>query len=169
MACGRMVSVLPRKRTRGARKGIPINVIIRLIERPAKNAEEIEGIVRCLIDNAENSTDKMGQVTYNVNIQKAKLRESKNDFSQLYTEIKSVGEVAEEISNQTDVLEDLKGIVSKTVERLLSTVEESIAATQETNASMQVLTDSVNKCMKDTQNLHTLSQRQNEEAKKFKL
>ena len=125
--------------------------------------------MRCLIDNAENSTNKMGQVTYNVNIQKAKLRESKNDFSQLYTEIKSVGEVAEEISNQTDVLEDLKGIVSKTVDRLLSTVEESIAATQETNASMQVLTDSVNKCMKDTKNLLTLSQRQNEEAKKFKL
>lgn len=140
-----------------------------LAEESAKNAEEIEGIVRCLIDNAENSTNKMGQVTYNVNIQKAKLRESKNDFSQLYTEIKSVGEVAEEISNQTDVLEDLKGIVSKTVDRLLSTVEESIAATQETNASMQVLTDSVNKCMKDTKNLLTLSQRQNEEAKKFKL
>ena len=130
---------------------------------------EIEDIVRQLVDNAKKSTNKMEEVTYNVTIQKTKLGESKSNFSQLYNEIKRVEEVAEEINNQTAILENLKGAVSETVQRLVATVEGSIAATQETNASMQMLTESVSECMKDTKNLLTLSQKQNDEAKQFKL
>ena len=140
-----------------------------LAEESAKNAEEIEDIVRQLVDNAKKSTNKMEEVTYNVTIQKTKLGESKSNFSQLYNEIKRVEEVAEEINNQTAILENLKGAVSETVQRLVGTVEGSIAATQETNASMQMLTESVSECMKDTKNLLTLSQKQNDEAKQFKL
>jgi hypothetical protein len=41
-----MVSVLPKNRTRGARKGIPVNVMARLMASPAKKAENIAAIIQ---------------------------------------------------------------------------------------------------------------------------
>jgi methyl-accepting chemotaxis protein len=80
-----------------------------------------------------------------------------------------VNDVAKTIGEQTDVLDDLKSVVSDSIANLVSVVEESSASAQETSASMQIVSDAINECYRDTQNLVALSDRQNDETRKFTL
>ena len=84
-------------------------------------------------------------------------------------EVTLVGEVTGEIGGQTEVLNSLKQIVTDSVNSLASVVEENAASTQETSASMMLLSQTIGECTEDTQGLVQLSHRQNEQASKFQL
>ena len=80
-----------------------------------------------------------------------------------------VEDVTKEIGSQTSILDSLKQLVADSVNNLASIVEENAASTEETSASMQLVAEGIEECSKDTQSLVSLSARQNEETKKFKL
>ena len=52
---------------------------------------------------------------------------------------------------------------------LASVVEENAASTQETSASMTLLSQTISECREDTRGLVELSHRANDEAGKFQL
>ena len=140
-----------------------------LAEESANSAEEIEGIVRELTGNVAMSVDNMQVVSKNVEEQQMQLEETRKAFNQLYQEIKMVEDVTKEIGSQTSILDSLKQLVADSVNNLASIVEENAASTEETSASMQLVAEGIEECSKDTQSLVSLSARQNEETKKFKL
>lgn len=143
--------------------------IRKLAEKSAESAAGIEVVVNELTSNVEVSTEKMQSVMENVAEQKKQLKETRDAFDNLYNEISTVDNVAKEISRQTDILNELKAVVSDSVSNLSSVVEESSASAEETSAGMQVVAESIRECYQDTQTLVELSDSQNEKTKKFKL
>lgn len=143
--------------------------IRKLAEESAGSAAEIEGVVSELTRNAAISTDRMNEVTENVLEQQKQLQETQNSFKNLYGEINIVDDVAQTISKQTEILDELKTVVSDLVENLVSVVEQSSSSAEETSASMQVVSDSISECYRDTQKLVEISEKQHQETQKFTL
>ena len=140
-----------------------------LSEESSENAKEIEGIVKELIGNVEVSVSKMQEVTDNVQKQQKCLNETKEVFKKLLKEVGLVEEVTKELGGQTEILNSLKQIVTDSVNNLASVVEENAASTEETSASMALLSQTISECTEDTMVLVELSHRQNTEASKFRL
>lgn len=140
-----------------------------LSEESSGNAQEIEEIVKELIENVEVSVKKMQEVTGNVQKQQERLDETREAFRYLNQEVALVEEVTQQIGSQTEVLNSLKEIVTDSVNNLASVVEENAASTEETSASMALLSQTISECNEETQDLVKLSHRQNAEAGKFQL
>lgn len=140
-----------------------------LSEESSGNAQEIEEIVKELVNNVEVSVKKMQEVTENVKKQQERLGETREAFGYLNNEVQLVEQVTGELGSQTEILSSLKEIVTDSINNLASVVEESAASTEETSASMTLLSQTINECSEDTQGLVELSHRQNEEAGKFRL
>lgn len=140
-----------------------------LSEESSGNAQEIEGIVKELVGNVEVSVSKMNEVTRNVQKQQKCLDETRDAFRHLTEEVAQVEEVTREIGSQTEVLNSLKQIVTDSVNSLASVVEENAASTEETSASMALLSQTIDECTEDTKGLVELSHQQNEQASKFQL
>lgn len=131
-----------------------------LSEESSGNAQEIEEIVKELIGNVEISVSKMNEVTNNVQKQQKCLDETREAFKHLNREVALVEEVTNDIGSQTEILNSLKQIVTDSVNNLASVVEQSAASTQETSASMALLSQTIGECSEDTQGLVELSHRQ---------
>lgn len=140
-----------------------------LSEESSNNAQEIERIVKELVDNVELSVNKMNEVTLNVKKQQKCLEETRTAFSNLNQEVTLVEEVTKEIGSQTEILNSLRQIVMDSVNSLSSVVEENAASTEETSASMTLLSQTIGECTEDTQGLVELSRQQNEQASKFQI
>ena len=140
-----------------------------LSEESSNNAQEIERIVKELVDNVELSVNKMNEVTLNVQKQQKCLEETRTAFSNLNQEVTLVEEVTKEIGSQTEILNSLRQIVMDSVNSLSSVVEENAASTEETSASMTLLSQTIGECTEDTQGLVELSRQQNEPASKFQI
>lgn len=140
-----------------------------LSEESSNNAQEIERIVKELVDNVELSVNKMNEVTLNVQKQQKCLEETRTAFSNLNQEVTLVEEVTKEIGSQTEILNSLRQIVMDSVNSLSSVVEENAASTEETSASMTLLSQTIGECTEDTQGLVELSRQQNEQASKFQI
>lgn len=143
--------------------------IMKLADQSANSAEEIEQIATELIQNVGSSVSEMNEVNQGVEEQKEKLEFTKNAFQHLYQEIQSVSNAAKEIGEQTVVLDTLKSTVGEAMTSLASVVEQNAASMQETNASMQMLSENIASCNQDTQTLVDLSNRQSQDTKQFKL
>lgn len=140
-----------------------------LSEESASSAQEIESIVQELTGNVEISVSKMREVIQNVQKQQECLKETENAFGSLYQEVQSVEAVSKEIGEQAEALESLKQIVTDSVNNLASVVQENAASTEETSASMSLLSQTIGECMDDTHTLVELSQNQDTETAKFKI
>lgn len=141
--------------------------IRKLAEESASSATEIEVIVKELTSNAEISAAKMQEVSVNVKEQKQQLEETQKSFQSLYNEITTVDEVAKSIEKQTMVLDELKTVVFDSINNLSNIVRESSASSQETSAGMQLVAESIRECLKDTEALVELSNKQDAEVQKF--
>ncbi len=140
-----------------------------LSEESSNNALEIERIVKELVGNIVSSVSKMNEVMTNVQKQQNCLQETRTAFRRLTEEVSLVGEVTGEINEQTQILDNLKGIVTDSVNSLASVVEENAASTEETSAGMTLLSDTIGECTEDTLHLVELSHLLNEQASKFQL
>ena len=140
-----------------------------LAEESAKNAEEIESVVKELLYNVKNSVLKMNEVSKEVAEQKERLDITKQSFDMLYGEIQNVDDMTKKIDEQTKVLDGIKTVVSDSTTGLASVIQENAASMEETSASLQILSEAIETCQKDTQKLVELSNNQAEKTEKFKI
>lgn len=143
--------------------------IRKLAEKSAESAAGIETVVKELTANVGTSTERMQEVMVNVTEQQGQLHETKGAFDSLYKEINIVDEVAKTIGSQTEILNELKVVVSDSVSNLGSVAEENSASAQETSAGMQLVAEAISDCYEDIQMLVELSDNQNEKTKRFTL
>lgn len=143
--------------------------IRKLAEESASSAAEIEITVNELTSNAEISAARMHEVTASVEEQQIQLQDTQEVFGNLYNEINTVDDVAKAIEQQTNVLDELKTIVTESMTNLGNVVTDNSAFAQETSAGMQLVAESIRECLEDTKILVELSENQEKEVQKFIL
>lgn len=140
-----------------------------LSEESSNNASVIEKIVKELVHNIKSSSNKMDEVTNYVQQQQQCLDETRTAFHLLREKVSLVEDVTKEISGQTDILDSLKLVITDSVNSLACVVEENAASTEETSASMTLLSETLGECTKDTRKLVELSHLLNEQAGRFQI
>lgn len=140
-----------------------------LSENSAESASEIEAIVQELLENSNKSVTKMNEVNEDAQIQREKLAHTKNAFESLEKEVNAVSSASHSIYQQIARLEEQKNTINGAVEQLAAISEENAASTEETSASMQLLSDVINECRQETDVLSDLSRSLTEQTGHFKL
>jgi len=143
--------------------------IRKLAENSAASAEEINQLAVDLINNSQDSVQKMKELSDDAALQLERLDGTKQSFDGLKVEIDAVLHASKEILEQTVKISDLKSGVSNVIEQLAAIAEQNAASTQETSASMHTLTGSIDKCREETATLSNLSESLNEQTGKFKF
>lgn len=143
--------------------------IRQLADESETSAGEIAEVVATLLENSAISVEKMAAVSENIKEQTQRLRDTKQLFDYLYSEIKSVQQVSGNINGQTEKLDELKVTVADAVNNLASSSEESAASVEETSASMQVVLSAMEECTSDTRKLVSLSGRLKQQSGKFNM
>ncbi len=143
--------------------------IRKLADDSASSAAEIENIVQELIMNSDSSVEKMAEVMKDAKAQQEKLSMTQNSFESLRVGVSEISDVSQNIYLQTEELESEKDIIGRVVEQLASISEQNAASTQETSASMQILSGGVSNCQEETEVLNSLSVELGEQMEKFKI
>lgn len=140
-----------------------------LADQSNESAEKIKTIVDLLIKNSNTSVETMNSVADEIHKQNEKLDATKNVFGILRTEVDNVTVAIDNISNEIDNIDEFKNGVMEGVESLAAIAQENAAGTEETSAAMVELSQIVNDCNNDTDNLVKLAKELNENTRKFKL
>lgn len=140
-----------------------------LSEESADSASQIEAIIKELLENSNESVKKMNEVNQDAQIQKDKLKDTRDAFNGLKSEVDSVSEVSKDIYGQTEQLEKQKNAINAVVEQLAAISEENAASTQETSATMHALSGTIDDCKKETAELSDLSSNLTQQTSRFKL
>lgn len=143
--------------------------IRKLADDSANSAGEIDEIVKELINNSNDSVEKMTEVTTDAKEQQDKLEKTKASFDSLREGVIDISSVSKNIFEQTEALEQQKDTINGVVEQLAAISEENAASTQETSASMQTLSDAIADCKQDTSILIELSNELTNQMNKFKI
>ncbi len=143
--------------------------IRKLAEDSAKRASEIDAIAVELMTNSTDSVQKMGELNNASTVQHNKLDDTKKSFTSLQDEINDVSNASKNIFEQTGRISSLNVDVSSVIEQLSAIAEENAASTQETSATMNSLTGSIDKCKEETAALGSLSVMLKEQTGKFRF
>ena len=140
-----------------------------LADQSNESAEKIKTIVDLLIMNSNTSVETMNSVADEIRKQNEKLDATKNVFGILRSEVDNVTVAIDNISNEIDNIDEFKNGVMEGVESLAAIAQENAAGTEETSAAMVELSQIVNDCNNDTNNLVKLAKELDENTRKFKL
>lgn len=143
--------------------------IRKLSEDSASSANDIEVIVKELLDNSGISVRTVEEVSTDAKLQKDKLNHTKDAFQELKTVVDSVYDVSKNIYEQTERLEQQKNIINGVVEQLSSISEANAVSTQETSTRIQTLSDTIEDCRHETEALTELSNNLQRQTGRFKL
>ena len=141
----------------------------KLAEQSRQSADQIEEIVRKLIDNSNHSVDAMNIVMNEIQVQHDKLHQTKDVFDHLKSEISNVTSAVDGISKEIASIDQAKGKVYGNLENLAAISEENAASTQETSATMARLSGLVNECDNAVGELGEISDSLEGNVKKFTL
>ena len=140
-----------------------------LAEQSRQSADQIEGIVRKLIENSNNSVDAMNVVMEDIHIQHDKLNQTKDVFENLRSEISDVTSAVDGIANEIDSIDQAKNKVFDDLGDLAAISEENAASAEETSATMAHLSELVNECNNAVGELGEISNSLEGNVKKFTL
>lgn len=143
--------------------------IRQLAESSAESANIIEGIVKELITNSDESVSMMGGVSIDIENEREKLLNTQSAFENLKSEVIKVSQASEMISEQMKNLIDARTIISDATASLSAVSEESAASTEETSASMQSLTATMDGCSNEVTVLSKLSEELEKQVAIFKI
>ena len=119
-----------------------------LAEQSNESAKQIGGIVEQLIANSNTSVQTMESVLKEIDLQNAKLADTREAFNTLNDEIDSVTGAVSSISNQVDALNTTKNAVTATIDSLSGIAQANAASTEETSASLTALEGPLDECNK---------------------
>ena len=140
-----------------------------LAEQSRQSADQIEGIVRKLIENSNNSVNAMNVVMDDIHIQNDKLNQTKDVFAHLRSEISNVTSAVDGIAGEIDSIDQAKNKVFDDLGDLAAISEENAASAQETSATMAHLSELVNMCNNAVGELGEISESLEGNVKKFTL
>lgn len=143
--------------------------IRQLADSSASSARTIEEIIVELLENSNDTVEKMKNVTTNSEEEEKSLAATKEVFRQLQEEVLTVSRATADIAAQMETLVDAKDGIATSASNLSAVSEENAAATEETSASMQTLKSSIDECVVEVDSLAEMSSDLSKEVAKFKL
>ena len=143
--------------------------IQKLAEQSGQSAKEIEGIVNILYNESEMSVAAMEEMREIIKAQEEKLSETTRQFDKVNEGIVVSRDETSNIKGKTDICNQSRDQVVDVMANLSAISEENAASTEETSASMALLSQTIDECTEDTKGLVELSHQQNEQASKFHL
>lgn len=140
-----------------------------LANSSAESASVIEGIIKELMLNSNESVETMKEVLSNTGVEHEALLDTQSAFEKLKDEVTRVSEASQEIAQQMVKLNESRGLITDSTESLSAISEENAAATEETSASMQELNATIESCTTDIQVLNELSENLEKQVAIFQL
>ena len=140
-----------------------------LAEQSRQSADQIEGIVRKLIENSNSSVEAMNVVMDDIHIQHDKLNQTKDVFEHLRSEITNVTSAVDGIAKEIESIDQAKNKVYDDLGDLAAISEENAASAQETSATMAHLSELVNECNSAVGELGEISDSLEGNVKRFTL
>lgn len=119
-----------------------------LAEQSNESASQIGEIVNTLISKSNTSVHTMVSVLEEIDLQNAKLDDTKETFGHLTEEIESVSGVVTNISNEVETLNVTKNAVMDSISSLASIAERNAETSEETSAHIAKLAESLEECTK---------------------
>ena len=140
-----------------------------LAEQSRQSADQIEEIVRKLIENSNSSVNAMNVVMDDIQVQHDKLNQTQDAFDHLRMEITNVTTTVDGIAKEIESIDSAKNKVFEDLEDLAAISEENAASAQETSATMAHLSELVNICNNAVGELGDISDSLDGNVKKFTL
>lgn len=140
-----------------------------LAEQSRQSADQIEKIVRRLIENSNSSVDAMNIVMNDIQVQHDKLQQTQDVFDHLRSEISNVTNAVEGIAKEIESIDYAKNQVYDDLENLAAISEENAASAEQTSATMTHLSALVNECNNAVGELGEISDSLDGNVKKFTL
>lgn len=112
-----------------------------LADQSANSADQIDVIVRKLVEDAESSVDVMRKLDDNCREQGSVLGTTRKDMSSMVSSVSSVSDSVAQIEQRTDDLNKVKNNLVSIIEDLSAISEENAASAQQTNASITELNE----------------------------
>ena len=141
----------------------------KLAEQSGESAEQINSVVKQLIDKSNSSVAAMRAVTEEMQLQYDKLNQTKDVFGNLNAEIQNVTNAVDSIADEIEHINRAKNGVYTNLESLAAISEENAASTQETSATMTQLSEIVSECDDSVGKLGSISDSLEGNVKKFTL
>ena len=140
-----------------------------LAEQSRQSADQIEKIVRKLIENSNSSVNAMNIVMDDIQVQYEKLNQTQDVFDHLRSEISNVTTAVEGIAKEIESIDYAKNQVYGDLENLAAISEENAASAEQTSATMAHLSELVNECNSAVGELGEISDSLDGNVKKFTL
>lgn len=154
---------------RGKGFAVVADEVMKLAAQSKDSTEQIENIVRKLIDKSNDNVEAMEQVMQEIQTQFDKLNQTRDVFENLNLEVSHVSNAVDRIADEIANINQFKNEVYGNLESLSAISEENAAATQETSATMMYLSDIVENCDNAVGQLGDISDLLEGNVKKFTL
>ena len=154
---------------RGRGFAVVADEVMKLAAQSKDSTEQIENIVRKLIDKSNDNVEAMEHVMQEIQTQFDKLNQTRNVFESLNLEISHVTNAVDRITDEIENINQFKNEVYGNLESLSAISEENAAATEETSATMMYLSDIVENCDNAVGQLGDISDLLEGNVKKFTL
>jgi len=145
------------------------NQIQKLAEQSNESARKVAEIIEELLADSERTVKVMHEVEQIVNEQQSKLDQTKNQLDDVSKGIGVSRDEASGIKEQTDVCDVARSKVVDVISSLSSISEENAASTQETTAAMQELNATMNLLAEAADNLTGISETLEKEIEYFSM
>ena len=145
------------------------NQIQKLAEQSNESAQRVAGIIEELLADSERTVKVMSEVEQIVNEQQEKLGQTKSQLDDVSKGIDVSRDEATDIKEQTDVCDVARSRVVDVISNLSAISEENAASTQQTTAAMQELNATINLLAEAANNLTDISEALEKEIGYFSM
>jgi len=143
--------------------------IRRLAENSNESAKLINETVQELVQNSQESVNRIEQLREGARLQLQKLEETNTTYDGLKEEVARVSKNSDCIADRIGEMTQIRVSVSEAMEQLAAIAEENAASTQETSAGITTLSDTIEDCKEQTKELYHLSEELRNQTSKFKV
>lgn len=143
--------------------------ISKLADESNNSAKQISDVIQTLSDNSRSSMEMMENAKERLHEQQARLSETMKNFEKVSDGITTSREDTNKINGQAKQCDTARSRVVDIIQNLSAISEENAASTEETNASMQELTATINLMAQDAIKLKTLAETLEDATRFFSL
>ena len=143
--------------------------ISKLADESNNSAKQISDIIQTLSDNSRTSMEMMENAKTRLTEQQNTLSETMKNFDKVSDGIITSREDTDKINGQAKQCDAARGKVVDIIQNLSAISEENAASTEETNASMQELTATINLMAQDAIKLKELAEELEDATRFFNL
>lgn len=143
--------------------------IRKLAEVSSKSAEEINVVVKGLIENAQSSVEKMQQIEGIVQEQINSVNKADERYRRIESAMNEAKDAVEKVIASSSIMDQKKDEIRDIFDSLAAIAEQNAASTEETAASSAQQMELVGKVADEAERLHEITEELKEEISKFNV